>query len=56
MTLFCPACGHIYKIDSAKLRAFCVMCGMPTPKRASASQEAVYETQRREIEKKSIRI
>ena len=49
---YCPACGQLYKADSAKLRAFCAMCGMPTPRKASSSQEAVYEAQRREIEEK----
>ena len=49
---YCPACGQLYKADSAKLRAFCAMCGMPTPKKASASQEILYEQQRREIEEK----
>jgi len=47
---YCPACGQLYRADSAKLRAFCINCGMPTPKKASASQEAVYQAQRREME------
>ena len=46
---YCPACGQLYRADSAKLRAFCVCCGMPTPRKASASQEAVYKAQRREM-------
>ena len=47
---YCPACGQLYRADSAKLRAFCICCGMPTPRKASARQEALYEAQRREIE------
>lgn len=53
MSLFyCPACGQLYRTDSAKLKAFCVCCGMPTPKRASPTQEAAYEAHRAELEKK----
>ena len=53
MSLFyCPACGQLYKAASAKYTAFCIRCGMPTPKRASVAQEKVYETQRREMEAK----
>ena len=55
MSLFyCPACGQLYKAASAKYTAFCIRCGMPTPKRASVAQEKVYETQRREIEVKAL--
>ena len=49
---YCPACGQLYKAASAKYTAFCICCGMPTPRKASASQEAFYEAQRREIEEK----
>jgi len=49
---YCPACGQLYKAASAKYTAFCISCGMPTPKKASSSQEAVYEAQRREIVEK----
>lgn len=49
MTVFCPACGHVYRTDSAKLKAFCVCCGMPTPKEASPTQEREYEAQRRKL-------
>jgi len=49
---YCPACGQLYKAASAKYTAFCICCGMPTPRKASASQEALYEAQRREIEEK----
>lgn len=53
MSLFyCPACGQFYKAAGAKYTAFCICCGMPTPKKASASQEILYEQQRREIEEK----
>ena len=30
---YCPACGQLYKADSAKYTAFCVRCGMPSPKK-----------------------
>ena len=49
---YCPACGQLYKAASAKYTAFCICCRMPTPRKASASQEALYEAQRREIEEK----
>ncbi len=48
---YCPACGQLYKADSAKYTAFCVRCGMPTPKKASPHQEIQYEAERRELEK-----
>ena len=51
---YCPACGYLYRTDSAKMRAFCICCGMPTPKKASPVQERVYEAERREMEKRSI--
>lgn len=50
MSLFyCPACGYLYRTDSAKSVAFCVCCGQPTPKKASVAQEIEYEAQRREL-------
>ena len=49
---YCPACGQLYKAASAKYTAFCICCGMPTPKKASTNQEIVYEARRREIEEK----
>lgn len=37
-------------MNEKELKAFCVCCWMPTPKKASARQEAVYQTQRRKME------
>jgi len=48
---YCTACGQLYKADSAKYAAFCIRCGMPTPKKASLSQEIQYERERRKLEK-----
>lgn len=50
MSLFyCPVCGQLYRADSVKLSAFCVRCGMPTPKKASEYQERAYEAQRHDL-------
>ena len=55
MSLFyCPACGQLYRAASAKYTAFCVRCGMPTPKRASEAQEARYEAQRQKAAEKPV--
>lgn len=48
---YCPACGQLYRTASAKYTAFCIRCGMPTPKKASEAQERLYEAQRRELKK-----
>ena len=55
MSLFyCPACGQLYRAASAKYTAFCVRCGMPTPKRASAAQQAQYEAERQKASEKPL--
>jgi len=52
MSLFyCPACGQLYKAASAKYSSFCIRCGMPSPRKASAAQEALYQRQQAEIDK-----
>ena len=48
---YCPACGQLYKAASAKYSSFCVRCGMPSPRKASDKQEALYRRQQVEIEK-----
>lgn len=48
---YCPACGQLYKAGSAKYAAFCIRCGMPSPRKASLSQEVQYEQERREMER-----
>ena len=48
---YCPACGQLYRAASAKYTAFCIRCGMPSPKEANATQEKAYTRQMAEIEK-----
>lgn len=51
---YCPACGQLYRAASAKYTAFCIRCGMPTPVKASVSQERVYEAERAEMERELV--
>lgn len=49
MIYFCPSCHYIYPASDARDRAFCPDCGQPSPRPANASEQALYEADRKSM-------